>query len=78
MSDYSYAKYRRIVVALFAHLSLEFRPDLKADLERAKQVAEKEAQATETALRKELSGIQANAQTELSAVKQTLPSPKQT
>ena len=52
-----YTYYRRIVVALFGHLSQEFRSGLKADLERARKVgrelAEQEAQNTESALKQE-------------------------
>jgi hypothetical protein len=63
-----YTYYRRIIVAVFAHLSQEFRSGLKADLDRARNVADKEAsdkaeaieQALEQAFTKEIQRIECN------------------
>ena len=59
-----YTYYRRIIVAIFAHLSQEFRAALKTDLERTKNVADKEAsdkaEAVERVFKKEIQRIECN------------------
>lgn len=64
---YVYTLYRRFISAMFQHFSEEFQSGLKADLERAKNVAEKAASAKaeaverlEQAFRKEIHRIECN------------------
>ena len=59
--------YRRIIAALFGHLSQEYRSGLKTDLERTKNVADKEAsdkaealERLEQAFKKEIQRIECN------------------
>ena len=64
-----YTYYRRIIAAIFNHFSQEYRSGLKADLERAKNLADKEAsdkveasdKALEQAFKKEIQRIECNA-----------------